>query len=370
MTATPAAFRAPLQHDITDILVDAENITSSPTSEELPPHNFISSSYSPRFFSNLAKLQPVTTDFDWWRSYAAVQLENCTIAVGGDYGCDVIRIIDPRNDQLVRQINLNGMDIGSRNAMSLLPNGYLVVAGRGEIRFYKPITGELITAKPLYYDIGCLQVVGNTIFMTPDQYRETSYRFLAYTETGEFIYNHNDDNFKFVAPIAAFEKKIILCGLINCNVGLVDNNAELLAGALTQNKSLKIVNLSRNNIGQEGAKNIAEALKYNASITTLELDRNPIGDDGITKLAESLWINKKLRKLNVVSCQIGDIGAKAIAEAFTENKTLRHLEIWKNNIGDEGVVLLAESLVKTEFRLAISQFIKQPIRYCGRESTN
>ena len=126
------------------------------------------------------------------------------------------------------------------------------------------------------------------------------------------------------------------------NIG--DEGAKVIADALKGNKTLTTLDLSHNNIEVEGTKALAEALKDNKTLTTLNLSHNEIGDEGAKAIAEALRINTTLTTLNLRISKIGDKGAKDIAEALKENQTLISMDLKSNNIGDEGAKALADAL--------------------------
>ena len=51
------------------------------------------------------------------------------------------------------------------------------------------------------------------------------------------------------------------------------------------------IDLSYNNIGDEGGKAIGEALKVNTSLSEIDLDSNNIGDEGRKAIREALKVN-------------------------------------------------------------------------------
>ena len=57
------------------------------------------------------------------------------------------------------------------------------------------------------------------------------------------------------------------------------------------------------------------------------LESNPLGDEGTTCIAEALKINKSLKQLNLFRNNIGAIGAAAISEALKINESLKELDI-------------------------------------------
>ena len=105
-------------------------------------------------------------------------------------------------------------------------------------------------------------------------------------------------------------------------------------------KSLQVLSLCHNGIGNDGATILAEGLKFNCSlqkfylssnnITTtgvtalmhcpcplrfLDLSYNVIGDDGARNVADKLK-QKSLQELNLIDCDIGVDGAEALADAI------------------------------------------------------
>src|SRR6188508_1602423 len=72
---------------------------------------------------------------------------------------------------------------------------------------------------------------------------------------------------------------------------LTDDDMPDLLRALSNNTSIKHLNLSTNKIGNAGAANLAERL----TLTSLDLERNAIGDAGVIALSE----NQSLASLNL-----------------------------------------------------------------------
>ena len=64
---------------------------------------------------------------------------------------------------------------------------------------------------------------------------------------------------------------------------------------------LNNLDLTGNDIGDDGAKAIAEALKVNPVLTTLDLHNNLIGAEGAKAIAEALKVNPLLKTPNPVA---------------------------------------------------------------------
>ncbi|KAL7549003.1 hypothetical protein ACHAWF_012277, partial [Thalassiosira exigua] len=108
------------------------------------------------------------------------------------------------------------------------------------------------------------------------------------------------------------------------------------ADALGQNQSLRVLDLGRNKIGDEGAKRLATALKDNKTLVEVSLSFNKIGDEGAKSLADALGISASLKVIGLGGNQIGDVGARHLAESLTKSKTIREIWMYNNFIGDRG----------------------------------
>ena len=87
------------------------------------------------------------------------------------------------------------------------------------------------------------------------------------------------------------------------------------------------IDLSYNNIGDEGGKAIGEALKVNISLTRINLRYNEIGDEGGKAFGEVLKANTSLTEgIFLGGNKIGDEGTKAIGEALKVNTSLTLVE--------------------------------------------
>ena len=105
----------------------------------------------------------------------------------------------------------------------------------------------------------------------------------------------------------------------------------MIADALKVNHTLETLELSANNIGDDGAKMIADALKVNLSLKTLRLSRNRIGADGAKIIADALKVNQNLKtsilffhKLNVFKLWL-TFRAPAI------NHSINHITLYQSS---------------------------------------
>lgn len=123
-----------------------------------------------------------------------------------------------------------------------------------------------------------------------------------------------------------------------------DEGAKAIATAMRNTRSLKHFSLYHNRICDNGAKAIAVALKENTTIQILDLGSNQIGNDGAQAIAFALYENTTLQELYIGNNNISDNGAKAIATALKRNSTLTKLNLYNNTVGDDGAIWIRDSL--------------------------
>ena len=115
--------------------------------------------------------------------------------------------------------------------------------------------------------------------------------------------------------------------------------------------SLKVLNLSGNDITNKGMESMARIIKSSTNLTDLLFAGNPIGDDGIKLL--SLSNLKHLVQLNVSRTEMTKVGAYDLGGCFKHN-SLQSLEISNNDIEDSGLTGILDNLPSTLVCLNVS----------------
>ncbi|XP_064241280.1 leucine-rich repeat-containing protein 34 isoform X3 [Passer domesticus] len=127
---------------------------------------------------------------------------------------------------------------------------------------------------------------------------------------------------------------------------------ERLCDALYENSSLRYLDLSCNNIICDGVKFLGELLKRNQTLEILDLGANRIEDVGAIYLSEALATrNRTLKALSVVSNNITDKGLVALAQAMHSNMTLSHIYIWGNKLDRSTCVAISELIAVGRLQL-------------------
>jgi Ran GTPase-activating protein (RanGAP) involved in mRNA processing and transport len=120
-----------------------------------------------------------------------------------------------------------------------------------------------------------------------------------------------------------------------------------LAPALYRNKSIKVLNMSRNNLNDmESAELLRDIIRRNKTMTTLDLSGNNFSAGGVVAcIAEGLDNNSTLLKIDLTRCQLGDDGVSILAQTLgSRNTTLQKLTLDGNNITSTGVGMLLDSM--------------------------
>lgn len=133
-----------------------------------------------------------------------------------------------------------------------------------------------------------------------------------------------------------------LC-LINLSQGkageaVVDCATEVLK----ESKTLKKLCLRGNGI--KDMQKFSEALKENDHLCELDLSDNEIGDNGLIYISKALVTNSHLTRLNLIRNYIGNINMGYIARVLRKNSTLQELLLHENAIDDIGMIPILSAL--------------------------
>jgi Ran GTPase-activating protein (RanGAP) involved in mRNA processing and transport len=116
--------------------------------------------------------------------------------------------------------------------------------------------------------------------------------------------------------------------------GVNEESAVALAAALLANKSVTLLDLQDNWIGEKGAAALAFALtSHNKSIERLDLSRNSLGMFGAFSIAGIFVHNNSITELCLCRTQFNNKHTEALAAALAGNNKLAKLDLSANNIG-------------------------------------
>jgi len=133
---------------------------------------------------------------------------------------------------------------------------------------------------------------------------------------------------------------------------LSDDHISILAPAISKCSELKIMDLSWNEIGNEGA--IALSRSIPRSITELDISYNVIGQDGCNELFKLLEDPSHLRSLNLSGNFLSDDHISILAPAISKCSNLEIMDLSLNAIGNEGAIALSRSIPRSLTELDMS----------------
>jgi Ran GTPase-activating protein (RanGAP) involved in mRNA processing and transport len=148
-------------------------------------------------------------------------------------------------------------------------------------------------------------------------------------------------------------------GTVLCNIpslqsldlkgnGLGSAGLAELAPGLSRNTSIKVLNISENNLMDiESAELFRKVLRSNKTMTALDLSQIPFRymAGAVDCIVDGLGSNSTLLKIDLSNCALGDEGVSSLAQAFgARNTTLQKLKLGLNVISSSGIGVLLEAM--------------------------
>ena len=97
-------------------------------------------------------------------------------------------------------------------------------------------------------------------------------------------------------------------------------------------------------ISPGSAIELVHGLSQNCSVKKLELGINPLGDSGVIALGRALETNETITGVWLTNCSMTIIGGAALASSLMANSTIKELYIHNNSLGGEAIQKFAELL--------------------------
>ncbi|XP_026757764.2 leucine-rich repeat-containing protein 74B-like [Galleria mellonella] len=116
-----------------------------------------------------------------------------------------------------------------------------------------------------------------------------------------------------------------------------------MAIALQHNKYVKILNVTDNFLNEDACYHLGEMLTTNCCLCELILSGCRIGPAGARRLFAGLAVNRALKILDLSRNQLGDTAMEYIANAIVLGLDVKKIYLSYNNISGKGVGVLAEA---------------------------
>ncbi|XP_076868293.1 leucine-rich repeat-containing protein 34 [Brachyhypopomus gauderio] len=127
-----------------------------------------------------------------------------------------------------------------------------------------------------------------------------------------------------------------------------DKEAVYVADILKENKALLSIDLMCNNIEVEGAERIAKNLHQNLTLKRLRMTGNKIGNKGAMHFASMMQLNSTLAELDVSDCDLGTQSLIAFAIVLKNNRSIRSVDVSRPllfSLQEEPTIHMARMLV-------------------------
>jgi len=146
---------------------------------------------------------------------------------------------------------------------------------------------------------------------------------------------------KFLTDILFNTERISRLNLSKNNIG--DEGAILLINSLKDSQSLVSLDISSNSISHKGGSILFTTFVHQQSIVNLDIsshegiNRNRLTIRGIMNIQEFLEKNLFVEKLNISANSLKNEGFELICKGLNNNITLKELSIGNNDINEEGL---------------------------------
>ncbi|KAM9834918.1 NACHT, LRR and PYD domains-containing protein 3-like isoform 2-T2 [Syngnathus typhle] len=136
---------------------------------------------------------------------------------------------------------------------------------------------------------------------------------------------------------------------------LHDDGLKALAAGLAKPQcTLQVLGLESCNLSKESCEALASVLSSPGSLRELDLSENDLYDDGLEALAAGLAKPQcTLQVLGLESCNLSEKSCEALASILSSPGTLRELYLSNNDLCDDGLEALAAGLANPECTLEV-----------------
>ena len=144
----------------------------------------------------------------------------------------------------------------------------------------------------------------------------------------------------------------MLTSLWETQIDMDNSDSGIIVAMESPLLSVQSLDLSCNQFNDSESKKLFSAIKFNRSLRKLNFSQNYIisSIDITVAISECLKTNKVLQELDISKNNITDEGAKRLAEAMQENSTLSVFNISKNFISKKGIMNIIEACTNNMYR--------------------
>ena len=157
-----------------------------------------------------------------------------------------------------------------------------------------------------------------------------------------FFSSHNCISDDLAVDLAKFCGSIR--GLDLSNNEIADDGAKALAASFMESRNLEQLNLGGNKIGNLGVTELATSLKVCSGLCLLNLSQNQITDEGIKSLSLALKCCSQLNCLDLSATSFSLSGAEKLAASLESLIQMKKLLLRGISVSNDGAIVLAFAL--------------------------
>ncbi len=149
-------------------------------------------------------------------------------------------------------------------------------------------------------------------------------------------FNHNTQNAigKLFLSMILYTPTLTTLSITNCQ--FTEHQLTYITKLIESLKLLNHLDLSGNQLSDDGTKIIAECLKSNRTISSVFLNNNSINSNGGFYLADTLMKNISIKRLSLMKNNINESGLSSLLTVIVNNnKKIKYLDISDNNLISE-----------------------------------
>lgn len=135
-----------------------------------------------------------------------------------------------------------------------------------------------------------------------------------------------------IPMVRAFHRNLASSAISLKHCGIGDRSMEGIELFMRTNTTIKNLNLTDNNLKEQGATLVASIFERNAFIRRLDLSCNNINGDGLSSVLDSLKDSKCVESLNLSDNNIDNKSGTAIGQFIEFNRSIQTLNLSKNNL--------------------------------------
>nr|AAU06319.1 NALP-gamma [Mus musculus] len=127
---------------------------------------------------------------------------------------------------------------------------------------------------------------------------------------------------------------------------LSHSDVEMLCDILNQAEcNIRILDLANCSLCEHSWDYLSDVLRQNKSLRYLNISYNNLKDEGLKALCRALTLpNSALHSLSLEACQLTGACCKDLASTFTRYKCLRRINLAKNSLGFSGLFVLCKAM--------------------------